>query len=53
MVTYFMNAVQGNAVRPDGAPADTYTPYESQTGGQVIMKTKCQDVSFKYEKLKC
>jgi hypothetical protein len=38
MVTYFMNGVQGNAVRPDGAPADKYTPYESQTGGQVIIK---------------
>jgi len=37
IVTFFMNGVQGNAARPAGAPADEYTPYEKQTGGQVLV----------------
>ena len=41
IVTFFMNGVQGNAARPAGAPADEYTPYEKQTGGQVCVGCVC------------
>jgi len=37
IITWFMNGVYGNAERPAGAPEDDYTPYEKQTGGQVLV----------------